>query len=118
MMSIDDRMIRVVVDGHYLLAHKAEEDFERVTVARHALRLFDFVEILMMLIVILNPVQQGRQLYFRYEDRTEPMVNQSIRYANLVTVRLGRGQFLDVNSASLENVADRRSIGRTEVVAS
>src|SRR5262249_39563635 len=39
-MPVDNCVIRVVVHGYDLLAHKAKEDLEGVTIARQTLRLF------------------------------------------------------------------------------
>ena len=105
-MLVNGRVIRVVVNGDHLLPNETQEYVEGVAFLREKLGLLDLLEIPIMLIVILHPVQQRLQPYPRDENRTKPVVNHTAGYRHFTAIGEPGVHLLDINPTAIGNASN------------
>ncbi len=76
---INDLVLGRVVNRHDLLSAKSQKDLEPTPLPRQQSRIFDLVETLVVLVVLLEPANQVLDLDVGHEHRAKPVVHHAPR---------------------------------------
>jgi len=99
--AICHQVVGVITNRDNLGFREAQKDFKRIAITGKQLRLFDFLEVAFVMIVILQPVQQLLHRDSGNKDTPSPMVNHAIGNSKFVSIRHGDMSPLDVHLAGL-----------------